>query len=177
MVGGWRWVWRIGGMILTGENRSIRRKTYPSATLSTTDPIWTCLESNSVSIGKWHRTGTCGVTYCLALTGKERSVGVLTRSSRFSNESISWSKIGLLYVNVMVTGVPEFWCLDVRLPGRTFLGAFAKLRKGTVSFITCLSVWTSAWYNWAATGRISWNLRIFRNSVEKFPSSMETWQD
>jgi hypothetical protein len=29
-----------GGMILTGENRRILRKTCPSATLSTTNPIW-----------------------------------------------------------------------------------------------------------------------------------------
>jgi hypothetical protein len=29
-----------GGMILTGENRRAPRKTCPSATLSTTNPIW-----------------------------------------------------------------------------------------------------------------------------------------
>jgi hypothetical protein len=29
-----------GGMILTGENRTTRRKTCPSATLSTTNPTW-----------------------------------------------------------------------------------------------------------------------------------------
>ena len=28
-------------MKLTGKNRSIQRKTYPSATLSTTNPTWT----------------------------------------------------------------------------------------------------------------------------------------
>jgi hypothetical protein len=32
-----------GGMILTGENRTTRRKTCPSATLSTTNPTWTDL--------------------------------------------------------------------------------------------------------------------------------------
>jgi hypothetical protein len=30
-----------GGMTLTGENRRTRRKTRPSATLSTTNPTWT----------------------------------------------------------------------------------------------------------------------------------------
>jgi hypothetical protein len=30
----------VGGMILTGENRRTRRKTCPSATLSTTNPTW-----------------------------------------------------------------------------------------------------------------------------------------
>jgi hypothetical protein len=29
-----------GEMILTGENRRTRRKTYPSAALSTTNPTW-----------------------------------------------------------------------------------------------------------------------------------------
>ena len=43
-------------------------------------------------------------------------------------------------VNVMVSGVPEIWCLDVMLPGQTFLGPFAKLRNGTVSFVVCLNV-------------------------------------
>jgi hypothetical protein len=42
----------------------------------------------------------------------------------------------------MVIGVPEFWCLGVMLLRQTFLGAFAKLRKGTVSFVisVCLNV-------------------------------------
>jgi hypothetical protein len=33
-------------MILTGENRTIRRETCPSATLSTTNPTWTDLGVN-----------------------------------------------------------------------------------------------------------------------------------
>jgi hypothetical protein len=32
-----RWEWSIGGMILTRQNRNTRRKTCPSATLSTTN--------------------------------------------------------------------------------------------------------------------------------------------
>jgi len=36
-----RWVWSNGWMILTGEERSNRRKTRPSATLSTTNLTWT----------------------------------------------------------------------------------------------------------------------------------------
>jgi hypothetical protein len=38
--------WSNAGMKLTGENRSTRGKTCPSATLSTTNPTWTDLESN-----------------------------------------------------------------------------------------------------------------------------------
>ena len=38
--------WSIGGMKLRGENRITQRKTYPSATLSTTNPTWTDPGSN-----------------------------------------------------------------------------------------------------------------------------------
>jgi hypothetical protein len=71
MVGGWKWECSIGGTILTAENRSIRRKPYPSVTLSTTYSTWTCLESNSVSIGKRYRTGTAvyGDVWRLVLSG------------------------------------------------------------------------------------------------------------
>jgi hypothetical protein len=40
------WIWSSGGMILTGENRRTRRKTCPSATLSTTNYTWTDLVGN-----------------------------------------------------------------------------------------------------------------------------------
>jgi hypothetical protein len=39
------WVWSIGWMIVTGENRTTRRKTCRSATLSTTNPTYTELGS------------------------------------------------------------------------------------------------------------------------------------
>jgi len=35
-----------GGMMLTMENRSARRKTPPSVTLSATNPIWSALGSS-----------------------------------------------------------------------------------------------------------------------------------
>ena len=37
----WRWVWRNGGIMLTGEDRSTWRKTCLSATLSTINFTWT----------------------------------------------------------------------------------------------------------------------------------------
>jgi hypothetical protein len=40
----YKWIWSIGGMILTGEHRRTRRKTCPSATLSTTNHTWTARE-------------------------------------------------------------------------------------------------------------------------------------
>jgi len=43
----WRWVRSTGGMIVTGVNRSTRRKTCPNAMLSTTNLTWTDLTSNS----------------------------------------------------------------------------------------------------------------------------------
>jgi hypothetical protein len=43
-----RWCMTVchGGMILSGGNRRTRRKNYPSATLSTTNPTWTDLGAN-----------------------------------------------------------------------------------------------------------------------------------
>ena len=40
------WVWSVGGMILTGENRSAGRKPCSNASLSTTNPTWTVLGSS-----------------------------------------------------------------------------------------------------------------------------------
>ena len=42
-----RWVWSIGAMTLTGDNRRTGIGTCPSATLSTIVPTWTDLGSNS----------------------------------------------------------------------------------------------------------------------------------
>jgi hypothetical protein len=40
------WARSVAGLILTGENRSTRRKSFPSATLSTTHPTWDGPELN-----------------------------------------------------------------------------------------------------------------------------------
>jgi hypothetical protein len=40
------WLWSSSGMILTGENRRTRRKTWSSASLSATNPKWTALGAN-----------------------------------------------------------------------------------------------------------------------------------
>jgi hypothetical protein len=55
----------------------------------------------------------------------------------------------------------------------SFLGAFAKLRKATISFVTyvCLSVRPSAWNNSAPTGRVLITFDIsdvFQNLSRKF---------
>jgi hypothetical protein len=42
----YEWIWSIGRIILAGETRRIRRKTYPSATSSTINPTWTELGAN-----------------------------------------------------------------------------------------------------------------------------------
>jgi hypothetical protein len=41
----WRWVWGTGGVILTGESRSARRKICSRFTVSTINIAWTCLGS------------------------------------------------------------------------------------------------------------------------------------
>jgi hypothetical protein len=43
----YEWIWSSGGMILIRENRRTRRKSYPSATLSTINPILTELGAES----------------------------------------------------------------------------------------------------------------------------------
>jgi hypothetical protein len=55
-------------MILTGENRRTWRETYPSATLSTTNPTWTALGANPGFCGENPATFTsnsamCGYSY------------------------------------------------------------------------------------------------------------------
>jgi len=50
------WVWSIGRIILTGENQNIQRKTWPTATLSTSNPVRTDLQVNPGMCGE--RSGT-----------------------------------------------------------------------------------------------------------------------
>jgi hypothetical protein len=38
----WRWVWSIGGVILTGENRNTQRETWTGAMLSATNLTYSC---------------------------------------------------------------------------------------------------------------------------------------
>jgi hypothetical protein len=66
----------------------------------------------------------------------------------------------------------------LRYPGsRWFLGAFAKLRNATISFViyVCLSVRLSSWSNASPTGRIFMrsNMKI-RKSVEKIQVSFKS---
>jgi hypothetical protein len=58
------WIWSSGEMILTEKNRSTGRKTCPSATLSTTNPASTALDSNQgLHCGK---PATKRLSYCTA---------------------------------------------------------------------------------------------------------------
>jgi len=50
------WVWSIGRITLTGKNQNTQRKTWPSATLSTTNPIRTGLQVNLGICGERSRT-------------------------------------------------------------------------------------------------------------------------
>jgi hypothetical protein len=54
-----------GGMILTGENRRTRRKTCPSATLSTTNPTW--IDPGTNSGLRCERTATNDLSHGTAL--------------------------------------------------------------------------------------------------------------
>jgi hypothetical protein len=66
-----------GGMTLTGESRSTRSKTYPSATLSTTNPTWTDPGANQGLRGEKpstnhlsHGTASNDVTSLVKITTK-----------------------------------------------------------------------------------------------------------
>jgi len=52
------WVWSIGRIILTGKNQNTQRKTWPSATLSTTNPIRTGLQASPGICGERSRTNS-----------------------------------------------------------------------------------------------------------------------
>ena len=62
-----------------------------------------------------------------------------------------------------------------------FLGAFAKLRKATVSFVmsVCPSVLPSAWNNSASTGRIfmKFYIRASFENLSTESSFVEIWQE
>jgi hypothetical protein len=57
----------IGGMKIGKGNRSTRRKTYPSATLSTTNPKWLDLSSNPGRRGGKPATNRLGLRGALTL--------------------------------------------------------------------------------------------------------------
>jgi hypothetical protein len=59
-------VWSNGRIILTGKNQNTWRKTWPSATLSTTKPIQTALQVNLRVCGERATTKSQPSTY----TGK-----------------------------------------------------------------------------------------------------------
>jgi hypothetical protein len=56
------WIWSSGVMTLTGENRRTRRKTCPSATISTTNPTgltWAQTRADAVSGRRLTAWATC----------------------------------------------------------------------------------------------------------------------
>jgi hypothetical protein len=64
------WVWSLGGMILTGEDQRTQRKACPSATLSTTNHMWTELDLHSVRPATDHLSYGCDkCILCLLLDG------------------------------------------------------------------------------------------------------------
>ena len=62
----WRWLWSIGGMILTGENRSTWIKICRIATLSTMNLTWPNPGLNSGLCGKMLST-KC-LSHCIVFT-------------------------------------------------------------------------------------------------------------
>jgi hypothetical protein len=74
-------------MKLTGENRRTRRKTCPSATLSTTNPTWTDPGSNSGLRGE--RPATNRLSHGTAFSKIDRTAQMYLRISCLSSSSRS----------------------------------------------------------------------------------------
>jgi hypothetical protein len=79
-----------GGMILTGENRGTRRKTCPSATLSTTNPTWIDPGANPGLRGERPATNDLshGTALCFIATKKcvaMQHAGLVTFRTRDGN--------------------------------------------------------------------------------------------
>jgi hypothetical protein len=73
-------------MILTGETRRTRRKTYPSATLPVTNPTWTVPEANPGFRGKAQATNR--LSYGTALEECLTVAGDLCKN-QFENTEVS----------------------------------------------------------------------------------------
>jgi hypothetical protein len=69
-----------GGMILTGEDRRTRRKTCPSATLSTTNPTWIDPDANPGLRGERPATNhlSHGTASCYIYQAENRATGYMT---------------------------------------------------------------------------------------------------
>jgi hypothetical protein len=61
-------------MKLKGENRSTRRKTCPSVSLSTSNPTWTDPGSNPGVHGETNRLGHGTAFCCLTLDGNGNNI-------------------------------------------------------------------------------------------------------
>ena len=123
----WRRVWRVGGMILTRDSRSNRRKTWRSAASCATNLKWTSLDSNMVL--SVHLNYICQIQL---LPHRERSLSLLGKPTwqcrvgtgvccGSRTKHTEWAKCSLLelqqLVHIITTGLWKFKrCVLVILP-------------------------------------------------------------
>jgi len=60
----WRWVWSVGGMILTGGNRNSERETCPNVTVTFTKLTWADRDQTR-AYAVWGRPLTAWTVTCL----------------------------------------------------------------------------------------------------------------
>jgi hypothetical protein len=98
-----------GGMILTGQNRKTRSQTSLSATLSSTYPIWTDMDTNPALRGETpatnrlsHGTATYKLIFCLSMCACIKGVPSLSLWTNFTFNmviflSLMWIKFNNVY--------------------------------------------------------------------------------
>jgi len=87
-----KWAWNIGGVILSRENRCSGRKTYASATVSTTNLIWTGQGSNQIFRGERPAVRSLPLVlyHWLFILGPSSSFGVALCTTNFKIRKFSF---------------------------------------------------------------------------------------
>ena len=154
-------MWSIGRITLTRKNQNTRRKSWPSATLSTTNPIWTGLQVNPGVCDVMSRTNsqkhppkvgevTKKAFYC---TDQSQcvvlNVGCVTNTgcvlcervcNRNCHTAVVWSWRRMLNITVQYRATyDEFQCSTTITPqGKNFLS----WNKTTFMTVPLLSIWS-----------------------------------
>ena len=79
----WRWVWSIGGMILTGRERSTSRKTCPSVCPFTTNLKWTASEWKTEFSWTKRKDSLLTSQHIRSLHCQRRSINAVTKNRSY----------------------------------------------------------------------------------------------
>ena len=162
----------------TGKIKSIRH-------CSRHEGIWRSRRTSALTVLLPTLEGVCGslqVPAALSMDNIKYPLPLNIRVVGPKNHWTLWRKNEFLSLSANRTAIPRVSShstslyIDWKIPpprsdwGKSencrFLDAFTKLRKATISFVTCLSVCPSAWNNSATAGRIFIEFYIW---FEDFP--------